>query len=474
MMNADVLTQLKELMPAGTLSTDPDDLHACLSHSFSIPSHAPTCILSPANSHELAAIIQFSNHNNLNLTVTSSTPPHRKGGINNQSEHIQVDLSGWKKIDLIDRRNRVCRVEPGVTYAELNQALSAHGMTIPMPLSPRDGKSVLAAVMDREPTTWANKQWDSGDPLASSEFFFGSGERFRTGAAGGPGSIEQQRESGGAQKHSAGPSQTDFHRVVQGSQGSMGIVDWITLRTEIMPSIQEPLLVGSENLDDLLDYTYAVQRRMLGEQSFIINRTAAALLMSAGNSQDYLEMRDSLPGYLCLQNIAGFERLPRERLAYQIDEIKTIALQHDLRSEPNTGNLSATVLLDKSTQSCGETDWRDSLTGGCLSVFFQTTLDKTTSLLKLFMDNALQFDIAESEVGIYIQPMVQNHACHMELLVPFQEGNAEQVERLRQFEEQVTPQLMESGAFFSRPYGVLFKRYTAHENFNSRLLPLPQ
>ena len=108
---------------------------------------------------------------------------HRKGGITNQNEHILIDLSHWKKIDLVDRRNRVCRVEPGVTFSQLLSALAEHGMTIPMPLSPRDGKSVLAAVMDREPCSWPNKQWDSSDPVASTEFFFGSGERFRTGAA---------------------------------------------------------------------------------------------------------------------------------------------------------------------------------------------------------------------------------------------------------------------------------------------------
>src|SRR5512139_1617120 len=129
-------------------------------------------------------------------------------------------------------------------------------MTIPMPLSPRAGKSVLAAVMDREPGTWANKQWDSGDPVGSTEFFFGSGERFRTGAAGGPGSLEQQRRSGGAQKHAAGPSQTDFHRVVQGSQGTMGLVTWVTLRAEILPTVQETYLVGAGRLEELIDYVY--------------------------------------------------------------------------------------------------------------------------------------------------------------------------------------------------------------------------
>jgi len=62
----------------------------------------------------------------------------------------------------------------------------------------------------------------------------------------------------------------------------MGIVTWITLRTEIMPTVQETFLVGTGKLDDLLDYIYSVQRRFLGEQLFVLNRTAAALLNSVG------------------------------------------------------------------------------------------------------------------------------------------------------------------------------------------------
>ena len=472
MNHTDLFACLQNRMPTGTLSVAPEGLNASARYGLLHQGHPPTCILRPGNTDELGALVQYANEAGLSLAVTSSTGAHRKGGITNQGEHILIDLSHWKKIDLMDRRNRVCRVEPGVTYGELAAALAAQGITIPLPLSPRTGKSVLAAVMDREPCTWANKQWDSGDPVGSTEFFFGSGERFRTGAAGGPGSIEQQRQSGGAQKHSAGPSQTDFHRVVQGSQGTMGIVTWITLRTEIMPTVQEAFLVGAERLEDLLDYVYAVQRGLLGEQSFILNRVAAALLMANGSVQTFDEIRNSLPGFLCLQNIAGFERLPQERLAYHKQDIERIAQKTNLRLEPRLGKLSAMELLDKATHPCGETDWRDTLRGGCLSIFFQSTLDRMPALRQVFTETAAEFGIAESEIGIYIQPMVQNHACHMELMIPFEPGAWEQVERLRRLERQAVIRLMESGAFFSRPYGAAAELVWAQNPGNTRLVKI--
>ncbi|MCX6033038.1 MAG: FAD-binding oxidoreductase [Chloroflexi bacterium] len=470
MNHSDLFACLQERMPTGSLSVDSGELSASARYGLLQQGRPPTCILRPGNGDELGAIIQYANEVGLSLAVTSSAGSHRKGGITNQDAHILVDLSRWKRIDLIDRRNRVCRVEPGVTYAELAAALASQGMTIPMPLSPRNGKSVLAAVMDREPGTWANKQWDSGDPVGSTEFTFGSGDRFRTGAAGGPGSIEQQRQSGGAQKHSAGPSQTDFHRVVQGSQGTMGIVNWITLRTEIMPTVQETFLVGAERLDDLLDYVYDVQRGLLGEQSFIVNRTAAALLMSGGNARTFNGTRSSHPEFICLQNIAGFERLPGERLAYHKQDIERIARQTNLRLEPHIGRLSAAELLDRASHPCGEADWRDALAGGCLSIFFQSTLNRMPALLRVFTDTAAGFGIAEAEIGIYVQPMVQNHACHMELMIPCEPHALEQMERLRQFERQATIQLMGAGAFFSRPYGSAAELVWAQNPGNTRLV----
>jgi FAD/FMN-containing dehydrogenase len=468
----DLFTRLQKRIPTGTLSVDPDELKRSAAYGLLQQGNPPLCILRPGNTAELGAIIQYANETGLSLAVCSSTGEHRKGGITNQGEHILIDLSHWKKIDLIDRRNRVCRVEPGVTYSELAAALAAHGMTLPMPLAPRDGKSVLAAVMDREPGTWANKQWDSGDPVCSTEFFFGSGERFRTGAAGGPGSIEQQRQAGGAQKHSAGPSQTDFHRVVQGSQGTMGILNWVTLRTEIMPTVQEAYLIGAERLDDLLDTFYAVQRGLLGEQSFILNRTAVALLMSEGNAQSFEEIESSLPAFICLQNIAGFERLPQERLAYHKQDIQRIAQQANLVLKSHIGNLCAEELLDKATHICGETDWRNTLHGGCLSIFFQSTLNRMPALLEVFLQTAAEFGIQEQEIGVYIQPMVQNHACHMELMIPFEPGSAGKIARLRQLERQATARLMESGAFFSRPYGTAAELVWAQNPGNTRLVRL--
>ena len=49
--------------------------------------------------------------------------------------------------------------------------------------------------------------------------------------------------------------------------------------------------------------------------------------------------------------------------------------------------------------------------------------------------------------------MVQNHACHVELLAPFDPEDPSEVDRLRELEREAVAKLSAAGAFFSRPYG---------------------
>ena len=445
---------LRSVLPEEAVSRTPEDIASFSAANPIVDTgKAPTHVARPSDPDELQRLVRLANEAGLNLVVASSTGDHRRGGFAAEKDCVLIDLSRWKKVPWIDRRNRVCLIEPGVTYGELSQALEPHGMTVPAPLSPRNGKSVIAAAMDREPSTWPNRQWDSADPVASTEIIFGSGDMFRTGAAGGPGTLEQQRASGGAQKSPAGPSQTDFHRVVQGSQGTIGIVTWITIRAELRPSVEKPFLLGADSLDRLIPFVYEVQRPWLGEHSFVLDRTAAAMLMSAQGSGSFEAIRDSLPGYVCLQNIAGFERMPKERVKYHEKDIRAIAERHGLGMNTSLGRVSAVDLLRTAKHPCGEVDWRHRLRGCCLSMFFLTTLDRVPGFVNVFTELAGGSGPDAEPVACYVQPVVQNHACHVEFMVPFDPGAPVDVERVRALERKAVPALAEAGAFFSRPYG---------------------
>lgn len=430
---------------------------------------APHCVIKPHDINELKEILKGSDSG---LVAVSSGAPHIRGGSACAKPHAIVDLSGWKKIPWINQRNRVCIVEPGVTYGELTEALLPHGMTIPMPLAPRSTKSVIAATIDREPSTWPNKQWDYQDPVASTEFLFGTGHLFRSGAAGGPGSLEEQRKSKGAQKAPQGPGQSDYQRVVMGAQGSMGIVTWISLRTEFLPSIEKTFISGDNTLERMIPFFYVVQRPRLGEQAFILNRTAAGMLMTSRDPKNFSSVRDNLPEFVCLQNIAGFQSLPEERLAYHQEEIQEKAEQNNIELKESIGTINASELLKTATSVCGPVDWRHSLKGHCLSIIFLSTLDLAPKYIEVFKNTAQKAGVDEKAIGIYIQPVVQNHACHFEFMVPFNSKDSDETAKMKSLEEVLCRNLMEAGAFFSRPYGAAVRMMFGNNPNHLKLMSL--
>ncbi len=97
----------------------------------------PVCVLKPKDAPALQGVIRTAVKETFGLVPVSSGGPHVRGGTACAVEHVVADLSGWKKIPWVNRRNRVCIIEPGVTYGELNRFLKGHGMTLPTPLAPR-------------------------------------------------------------------------------------------------------------------------------------------------------------------------------------------------------------------------------------------------------------------------------------------------------------------------------------------------
>jgi FAD/FMN-containing dehydrogenase len=177
------------------------------------------------------------------------------------------------------------------------------------------------------------------------------------------------------------------------------------------------------------------------------------MLMSARNGQVFTTIHNSLPPFICLQNIAGFERMPKERVEYQLDDIRRIAEQSGLALTPELGTVSAEKLLNTATNPCENGDWRRAQERHCLSIFFLTTLDRAPNFRKIFFDLARAHSLDSESIGCYIQPVVQNHACHMEFMVPFADCGENELNGLRAFERETVRALADASAFFSRPYG---------------------
>lgn len=414
----------------------------------------PRYIVTPKNRDEVQALVRLANETLTPLIPISSGPPHFKGDtVPGIEGTVVVNLSKMKKILRVDQRNKVAMIEPGVTFGELELELEKQGMRLNMPLLPRSSKSVIGSMLEREPVIMPKYHWDISDPIGSMEVIFGSGDVFRTGSAAGVGTLEEQWKLGAAQISPLGPAQADWHRIIQGAQGTMGIVTWAAVRCERLPRLEEPFLVGSAELDKLFELTHWLIRRRLVNECLVLNATNVANILAKGSFKQYKELRDSLPQWILFFCIAGYESLPEERVAYQTQEMMDIALKVGVKPTKTINKITSKRILNLLRRPSEEPFWKLRRKGSCHDIFFLTTYNKIPEFIKTINDEASKHNYPSLDVGVYLQPIVQGTSCHCEFNLFFDPKNTEEVATVQSLSMDAARAVMTKGAFFSRPYG---------------------
>lgn len=414
----------------------------------------PAYVVKPKNTGELHLLVKWANETLTSLVPVSSGGPHFRGdSVPSTSGAVIVDLSGMKRILRIDRRNRVAMIEPGVTFGELHSELEKIGLRLNMPLLPRRQKSVVGSVLEREPVIMPKYHWDIIDPLACTEVIFGSGDIYRTGAAAGPGIVEEQWKSGGAQKSPAGPI-ADWCRVIQGSQGTMGIVTWATIRCELLPTLEEPFMVGSSSLPGLFEIIHWLVRLRLVDECLVLNSANLAHILAEQWPKEYESLRDSLPPWVLFFCISGYEYYPEEKVAYQIEDMLAIAKRAELEPVKTIGNVSASELLGILQRPSADPYWKMRSKGSCCDIFCLATYDRLPELINVMYKVAGEYGYPLSDMGIYLQPVVQGTSYHCEFNLFFNPEDHQEVNKLKNLSLHAVKSLMNKGAFFSRPYDI--------------------
>ncbi len=223
--------QLKAIVGDSNVTDDQATLQQYSRDISFVHAIKPEYVVRPRNTGDIEHLVKLARETQTPLVPVSSGPPHFRGDtVPSVGGSVIVDLSRMKRIIRVDRLNRSVMFEPGVTFGELIPAVKEAGLRLNLPFLPRSSKSVVGSLLEREPPIMPKYHWDISDPASCFEVIFGTGDVFRTGAAAGPGNIEEQWQAGGAQKEAAGPSASSWYRLIQGAQGTMGLVSWATAR----------------------------------------------------------------------------------------------------------------------------------------------------------------------------------------------------------------------------------------------------
>jgi FAD/FMN-containing dehydrogenase len=415
----------------------------------------PDYVVKPRNTEDIKKIVKLARETLTPLVPVSSGPPHFRGDtVPSIGGAVMVDLSAMKRIIHIDRLNRVAMFEPGVTFSELIPAVAKEGMRLNMPLLPRKTKSVVGSMLEREPVVMPYYHWDISDPLNCVEVIFGTGDTFRTGAAAGPGTIEEQWAAGGAQVEAAGPTQFSLHRLVQGAQGTMGIVTWASARCELLPELEEPFLVGLSSLDKILEMVHWLIRLRLVNECLVLNSSNLAAIMAKKWPDDYYNIKAQLPTWVLFFNIVGYKYFPEKRVSVQIKDMMDVAQRAGVEPVQVIGKVIASELLQTIQGTSDTPYWKLRYRGASEDIFFITINDKLPGLVSEMFDLANKAGYPISDIGVYLQPIVQGVNCHCEFNLFYNPEDPVEARKVRELAASSSiKKLINKGAFFSRPYG---------------------
>ncbi|HEX5641911.1 MAG TPA: FAD-binding oxidoreductase [Thermoleophilia bacterium] len=447
----EIIDGLAALVGRDNVAADPASLAEYAQDESFVPRLTPWAVVRPGSAEEVQQVVAWANETATPLVPVSSGGPHFHGDtVPSVPGAVMLDLRRMDKILRVDRRNRMVVIEPGVTYPQLQAALAEQGMRVTPPLYPRANKSVVASLLERQPTLIPRYNFHLPEPLRSCGVVWGNGDVMFTGEAGnGPLSLQAQWDAGLVQADPKGPGQTDFFRLLTGAQGTFGVVTWAAVRCELVPAAHEYLFAAAHELDDLVDLVYRLDRIRLGDEVLVLNGACLGRLLAAsGAAVDSA----ALPTWTLAVGLGGREHFAAERVAVQKKDALALAGEYGVTLTPALPG-AATEDVAAVLAGCCDAPWKLAAEGACADVLFVTTLEEAPAFVEIAHIVADGHGYAAEDVGVYIQPQHQGVTHHVELSLPYEAGDAATRAGMQALSDDLAANLMAAGAYFSRPYG---------------------
>jgi FAD/FMN-containing dehydrogenase len=411
----------------------------------------PSYIVWPGKTQEIQKLLEVANETHLPI-VPSSSGIHFKGASLPLQGGVLLDLRRMNRILEIDERNRKVRIEPGVTWKQLQSELAKKHLMAMIPFLPHSLKSVVTSHLEREPP--AITKFEYADPLVTVEFIYPTGKIMRSGSAVVPGATASSISDCAFPE---GPD-IDYWRLLQGAQGTMGIVTWANVKVEYLPEINKVFFIPFDKIEDAIEPLYKIQKRMIGLECFLLNRLNLASILSDKIPDDLETFKRILPEWILVLVLSGGRRRPQMKIEYEEEALKEVgselSLTKILTYLPGIPKADEKLLgMLRGGWPEGKLYWKFVYRGCCEDLFFMTTMEKIPMFYKVLIE--LLATSRMTDVGFYIQPIEYGRACHFECDLYYNSSDLNQMDAVRDLYVKAVKLLLDSGALFTRPYGVV-------------------
>jgi FAD/FMN-containing dehydrogenase len=444
--------ELIKIAGAKNVFDDTDRLRPYSKDYSLTPPSMPSYVVLPKNAEEIQKIIKLANENKLPVTPCSSGV-HFYGNTIPVQAGIVLDLKRMNKILAIGERNRVVRIEPGVTWGKLQSELQKYDLMAIAPLLPHPLKSALASHLEREPRLIPKFEYT--DSLITMEVVLPDGELFRTGSACVPGFPDKSLSEG---VNPSGPGDLMWNRLFQGAQGTLGVATWVQCKIEYRPKVNKTFCLPFNSLADVIEFTYKLQRRMVGEECLILNSFNLAAMLAQKWPGDFDTLKKTFAPWTLILVLGGGKRLPEGRIEYEEEALREVAAELSITDLPTSvpglpGLERQLPDMLRTAWPKEKTYWKFAYRGSCQDLFFLTKLNEASAFCNVISELAAKYGYPIRDLGFYIQPMVYGGACHFESNFYYDPANAEEVNTITRLFAEAAKAVLDKGGFFSRPYG---------------------
>ena len=157
-----IIETLEEIVGPENVITSHDDLFRYAADGSFVKPMRPLCAVKPATIEEVQGIVRLANRLPIPLFPFSSGTTYQGAHIPTE-RGITVDLSRMNRIDLLDTVARNAIIEPGVTFAQLQEEAKKVGLRAMTPIGVPASGSVLATYLECTPLyLWPRfKTWET-------------------------------------------------------------------------------------------------------------------------------------------------------------------------------------------------------------------------------------------------------------------------------------------------------------------------
>jgi hypothetical protein len=446
--------QLEQIVGSSHVIDDPAILDGYAADQSFVIGKRPDIVVMPHAVEEIQQIVRLANSSKTpvvpfssGLNLHGAALPSRGG--------LVIDLTRMKQIE-INEDDWLVIIEPGVTYAELQDALNARGLRLMVPFGVPPQRSVLTSYLERD-TMLAAAHIEYGNFLIhDTELILPDGELFRTGCwnlGGRPGGFY-------------GPGFNTLYRLWTGAQGTLGLFTKMIISAQHLSNKRKFFFIPFASSEKIPELIKIIQRKEIGCECFGLNRFNLAAILNdewavpgkfpapKKQSSAFSKLQESLPAWTVIIGLSGSPYYPEERIAYEEEALRDLCSEMNISVDSNITEFQDIddIFIRESLRP-----WtvlkKFNYKGAVHDLSFKVPLKKLPEIEKVVCETAQAGGYPSRDIGGYFVVVERGRGIHCEFDLHCDPGSAADKERVRSVWLSASKTLMDRNALFDRPYG---------------------